>query len=171
MRKDRFQDRGNTRPVPLGATCIPTLLPWQHGDAPGGTWEARKFNASLYDIQMVLFADKDKNQVMANLDAIREALIVLMTEDQSFINSILLSTSSTKMVTNRFDIWRRTLDAILNSSARQPRTFSRALKQALFDANHTCGSAISPSRTLMTQLLITLSNTGLAARPYLTMQG
>jgi hypothetical protein len=106
--------------------------------APGGRWEPRQFNASLYDILMWSLADKDKNQMMANLDAIREALIVLMTEDQPFIDAILLSTSSTKMVKVRFDVWRRTLDAILDTSSKQPRTFSRALKQALYDANASC---------------------------------
>jgi hypothetical protein len=52
------------------------------GDSPDGRWEPKKFNASLYDIMMYCFADRDKNQVMANLDAIREALLVLMTENR-----------------------------------------------------------------------------------------
>jgi 5-methylcytosine-specific restriction endonuclease McrA len=105
---------------------------------PAGYWEPKKFNASLYDILMGSFADKDKNQVMANLDAIREALIVLMTEDQSFVEAIELSTSSVKMVTRRFDIWRRALGDILEKSTKQPRTFSREQKQALHAANPTC---------------------------------
>ena len=50
-------------------------------DKPDGWWEPKKFNASLYDIMMWSFSNKDKNQVMANLDAIREAFIVLMTSD------------------------------------------------------------------------------------------
>lgn len=108
------------------------------GGSPDGHWEPRKFNASLYDILMNSFADKDKNQVMANLDAIREALIVLMTENQDFIDSIELSTSSLRMVKRRFDIWRITLDEILSHSRKQPRCFSRALKQELYDANPTC---------------------------------
>ena len=77
---------------------------------PNGHWEPKKFNASLYDILMYSFSDKDKNLVMASLDAIREALIVLMTENQDFIDAIELSTSSVRMVTTRFDIWRTTLD-------------------------------------------------------------
>ncbi len=106
--------------------------------APAGRWEAKKFNASLYDILMWSFAGRDKNQVMANLDAIREAFIALMTEDESFIEAIELSTSAVRMVQTRFDTWRQTLDAVLATSAKQPRTFSRALKQALYDANPTC---------------------------------
>jgi len=107
--------------------------------APDGRWEPRKFNASLYDILMVLFADQDKNRVMANLDAIRESLIVLMTENQAFIDAIELSTSSTKMVTTRFDLWRHALMAILDQSPKQPRLFSREFKQKLYNANKACG--------------------------------
>ena len=107
-------------------------------DDRDGWWEPKQFNASLYDVLMWSFADKDKNQVMANLDAIREALIVLMTENESFIQAMQLSTSSSKMVKTRFDLWRQTLDAILDTSSKQPRTFSRALKESLYDANKTC---------------------------------
>jgi len=107
-------------------------------NAADGHWEPKKFNASLYDILMYSFADKDKNQVMANLDAVREALIVLMTKNQDFIDSIELSTSSRRMVTRRFDLWRMTLDEILSHSKTQPRCFSRTLKQELYDANPAC---------------------------------
>jgi hypothetical protein len=106
--------------------------------SPDGHWEVKKFNASLYDVLMCSFADKDKNQVMANLDAIREAFIALMSNDQSFIDAIELSTSATRMVTSRFDAWRQTLDRILATSAKQTRCFSRALKQALYATNRTC---------------------------------
>jgi len=107
-------------------------------ESPDGRWEPRQFNASLYDILMYSFANKDKNQVMANLDTIREALIVLMTENQDFIDSIELSTSSLRMVTRRFDIWRLILDAILAQTSKQPRCFSRALKQKLYKVDPTC---------------------------------
>jgi len=111
------------------------------GDNKGlaGHWEPKKFNASLYDILMSQFAAANKNSVMANLDSIREALIVLMTEDQDFIDSIELSTSSIKAVRTRFDKWRMALEATLATTVKQPRCFSLALKQELCDANPTCG--------------------------------
>lgn len=107
-------------------------------NAKDGRWEPKKFNASLYDILMGCFADRDKNRVMANLDTIREALVVLMTADQDFVDSIELSTSSKQAIRTRFDKWRSTLDAILDKSRKEPRCFSRALKQDLFDKNATC---------------------------------
>ena len=83
-------------------------------------------------------ARADKNRVMACLDSIREALLVLMTEDQEFVESIELSTSSVKAIQVRFDRWRTALDSVLQSTANQPRCFSRELKQRLFDNNPTC---------------------------------
>jgi hypothetical protein len=122
----------------LGKNAFKRFYRGGDSESPNGYWEPRKFNASLYDILMYSFADKDKNQVMSNLDAIRESLIVLMTENQNFIDAIELSTSSLRMVTARFDIWRMTLDEILSQTTTQPRCFSRALKQQLYDANPTC---------------------------------
>ncbi len=103
-----------------------------------GHWESKKFNASLYDVLMVCFAEQDKNRVMANLDAIREALIALMTTDEEFIDSIELSTSSKQAIRMRFDKWRSALDEIVEKSRKQPRCFSRKLKQDLYDKNATC---------------------------------
>jgi hypothetical protein len=103
-----------------------------------GKWETLKFNVSLYDILMSSFAREDKNMVYQNLDRIREALIDLMTTDQDFIDSIELSTSSVKAVTYRFDTWRMTLQNILGLRTKEPRCFSYALKQELYNANDIC---------------------------------
>ncbi len=105
---------------------------------PEGRWEPKKFNASLYDILTYSMSRADKNQVMANLDSIREALIVLMSEDDEFIEAIELSTSSVKMVTRRFDKWRLTLERILENTSKQPRCFTRDLKKQLYESNSTC---------------------------------
>jgi hypothetical protein len=52
---------------------VRSLLGTQHafkryypGDdkGPGGHWEPKKFNASIYDVLMAVFSDKDRNQVM-----------------------------------------------------------------------------------------------------------
>lgn len=104
---------------------------------PGGRWEPKKFNASLYDVLMFTFARADRNRVMRHLDLIREAFIHLMTTDDDFIAAIELSTSSLDAVTRRFDKWRRTLEDIIGPG-REPRLFSRQLKQELYDADPTC---------------------------------
>jgi hypothetical protein len=85
---------------------------------PNGYWEKKQFNASLYDILMDSFARLDKNTVYQHLDAIREAYIELMTNDQDFIDSIELSTSSTQAIQARFKKWNIAIDNIFNVSHR-----------------------------------------------------
>ncbi len=67
-----------------------------------GDWEPKKFNASLYDVLMFGFADKNKNLVTRNLDAIRETYIDLMTSDAEFIDAIMRSASSSQTVKMAF---------------------------------------------------------------------
>ena len=105
---------------------------------PTGKWEQKKFNASLYDILMYTFAREDKNVVYQNLDSIREALLHLMTENQEFIDSIELSTSSVQAVTKRFDLWRLALQDVVGVGQKEPRCFSRSLKESLFESDSTC---------------------------------
>lgn len=103
-----------------------------------GFWEPNKFNTSLYDILMYSFANEDKNRVYQNLDSIKEALIYLMTEDQEFVDSIELSTSSVLAVTTRFDKWRETLKNILGVQQKEPRCFSYKLKEEMMSENSIC---------------------------------
>lgn len=103
-----------------------------------GYWEPKKFNASLYDILMYTLAREDKNVVYQHLDSIREALICLMTENQEFIDSIELSTSSLQAVTKRFDIWRMALKDVVGIGQKEPRCFSMKLKGSLFNNDNTC---------------------------------
>lgn len=105
---------------------------------PNGCWESKKFNASLYDILMCSFAEVDKNKIYQNLDSIREALIRLMTNDQEFIDSIELSTSSVQAVTKRFDKWRLALQEIVGIAQKEPRCFPLKLKEELYKNDHTC---------------------------------
>jgi len=134
---------------------IRSLLGSQHafkryyaGDARDarGHWEPKKFNASLYDVLMGVFWDKDRNQVMAALDSLREGWIDLMANNADFRAAIERSTSSQEMVKRRFDLTRNLVEGILREHRVQPRCFSRQLKEQLFTANPTCaicGQAIS----------------------------
>lgn len=87
---------------------------------------------------MGVFYDKDKNQVYAALDSIREGLIDLMTTNQDFIDAITLGTSEVDRVRKRFDLTRMLIDDILRNYRQQPRCFSLQLKQELYDTNPTC---------------------------------
>lgn len=105
---------------------------------PNGYWEPKKFNASLYDILMYSFAREDKNKVYQSLDSVKEALVYLMTEDQEFIDSIELSTSSVQAVTVRFDKWRLSLQSVLGINQKEPRCFSFKLKEEMMASDPTC---------------------------------
>lgn len=107
-------------------------------NAKDGKWEEKRFNVSLYDALMFGFRDKDVNIVMGSLDAIREALIHLMTSDEKFIEAISRSTSSKDMIKYRCNAVENMLDNLLSSGNKQPRCFSRALKEELFNKNPTC---------------------------------
>jgi hypothetical protein len=103
-----------------------------------GYWEPKRFNASLYDVLTWGFTRFDKNALMSNLDSIREGWIALMTDDENFIESIEKSTSSYKNVKYRFEAWQKVLEEIMGSSPRQPRCFSRDLKEKLYNLDPTC---------------------------------
>lgn len=106
--------------------------------SPNGRWEQKKFNASLYDIIMYTFSSADKNSVFANMDSIRESLLHLMTKNDEFITSIEISTSSVQAVKKRFDLWRNSLENIIQFGQREQRCFTRSFKEQLFRENPTC---------------------------------
>jgi len=81
-------------------------------DDPNGKWSVSRINMALFDIQMTCFAIYDKNQIIPKADAIREALMTLMTTDQKFIDSILIQTSNKETLQTRFRIWMDTLSSI-----------------------------------------------------------
>jgi len=105
---------------------------------PNGNWETKQFNASLYDIMMGVFWNKDKNRVFAALDALREGFIDLMVSNKDFIDAILIGTSEQGKVKKRFHLAEALVDDILQSYKKQPRCFSIELKNQLFALNQTC---------------------------------
>lgn len=105
---------------------------------PNGSWEIKKFNASLFDVWMGIFADKDKNQVYGCLDSIREGLLDLMSTNEDFIDAILISTSSKEKVKLRFDLARKVVEDILSTHEKQPRCFTHEYKEKLYTNNPTC---------------------------------
>lgn len=121
----------------FGESAFKRFYPGTESD-PRGSWETKRFNASLYDVMMGVFADKDKNQVYAALDALREGLIDLMASDAVFADAILIGTSEPVKVRRRFDLTRMRVDDILQSFRPQPRCFSLDLKRELFNRNPTC---------------------------------
>ncbi len=105
---------------------------------PNGNWETKQFNASLYDVMMGVFWNKDKNRVYAALDSLREGFIDLMISNEEFVDAILIGTSEQGKVKKRFHLAEALVDDLLQSYKKQPRCFSVQLKKELFDKDQTC---------------------------------
>ena len=129
----------------FGETSFRRYLPGSESK-PKGSWAATRINMALFDVQMCGFANYSKNDVLRNADYIREAMIDLMINNNTFIDSILIQTSSKEILKTRFKIWLDKLDEIIGSGDYQQRTFPYEIKKKLFDADPVC--AISKQRIL-----------------------
>jgi len=111
------------------------------GDAtdPNSSWRnTTTVNASLYEVMMTAFLPYDRNLICRNLDAVREAVVFLMTENQEFIDTIEKWTSQYDQIRKRFEIFDSVVGAILRSDQSQERCFSTDFKERLFRLNNTC---------------------------------
>jgi len=110
-----------------------------------GRWETKKVNKALYDIIMFGFTIYEENQIIPNADSIREELIWLMTNDFEFIDSITFTTDKKEKIHLRFNKWLDSLEKIVGSPIKEPRTFSLHYKKQLWETNPycaICGQAI-----------------------------
>ena len=78
------------------------------------------------------------NIIYPKIDCIREGLIELMVNDEQFIESIEMSTSSQAAVITRFDKFRQMVQDIVGINSHEPRILSYSIKKSLFEANPTC---------------------------------
>jgi len=104
---------------------------------PAGEWESQ-LNRPLFDIVMWGFTRFDKNQVMANADAIREALIELLTTDNTFLDTITSAVGDKNKTQYRFELWHETLRDIVGGKG-SPRAFNSVLRRQLFETDARCG--------------------------------
>jgi 5-methylcytosine-specific restriction endonuclease McrA len=107
-------------------------------DKSTGSWATTRINMALYDIQMCGFVNYSKNDILRNADYIREAMIQLMTDNQEFIDSILLKTSSKEVLKKRFKIWLEKLEEIVGDNNYNQRNFSYQIKEELFYNDPKC---------------------------------
>ncbi len=98
----------------------------------------RKLNMSLFDVVMVGFTQYEPRDIVPKSDAIRSKLDELMTTNEEFKDTILLSTSSRNKVQKRFLIWFNALSKIIKTPEKDLRCFSDAFRRQLYDADSTC---------------------------------
>ena len=142
--RNRFLDCLDLVKVVFVDTAFRRYIPSNNEEQ--GYWTTTRINMALFDIQMCGFVNYSKNEILRNADYIREAMLELMTNNQSFIDSILLQTSDKDVLKKRFKIWLEKLDEIVGNNGYEQRTYSYQVKQELFDKNPIC--AISGQRIL-----------------------
>jgi len=104
-----------------------------------GKWEAGgKLNIALWDTLLYVFSYFDRRQIIPIADAIREEFLDLMSNDATFIDYIGRTTDKPDRVRYRAEIWKARMEQLVNVPAGETRQFSRALKEALFEASPTC---------------------------------
>jgi len=135
--RDKFLKTVELVLLVFGDKAFRRFMPGNNED-PKGKWNIGQLNMSLFDIQMCGFALYNKNQVIAKSDAIREALLKLMSSDERFINSIEISTSDKNQLQTRFKIWFDTLENIVGKSENELRAFSFEFKQSLYSQKPIC---------------------------------
>lgn len=104
---------------------------------PNGQWEKR-FNRALYDVVMFGFSRYEKNQIVSKADIIKEELLWLMTHNDEFIDTVLFHTDQREKVERRFKIWLNSLEEIVGTPQKEPRTFSWHYKRQLWENNPVC---------------------------------
>lgn len=106
--------------------------------SPNGSWETNKLNVALWDTLLYTFSYYEKPQVIPIADRIREEFLDLMTNDSTFVEYITSTTDKSEHVQYRAEVWRRRLQSLLGCSTKEPRNFSRKLKEELFRQDPTC---------------------------------
>ena len=142
--KNRFHDCLDMVKVVFGETSFRRYIPMNENEP--GYWSTSRINMALFDIQLCGFVNYSKNDVLRNADFIRESMLDLMKNNQTFIDSILIQTSSRNVLKTRFKIWLEKLEEIIGDVNYQSRTFSFQTKKELFDKNPVC--SISGQRIL-----------------------
>ena len=142
--KTRFLDSIDLVKIVFGDKAFRRFMP--SIDNQPGYWSKSRINMALFDIQMCGFVNYTKNDILRNADFIREAILDLMKNNQTFIDSILIKTSDRLVLKSRFKIWFEKLEEIIGDVNYQSRTFSVNIKKELFDKNPVC--AISNQRIL-----------------------
>jgi len=143
--RDRFLHSVDLVKTVFGDTAFRRYIPVTKENEQGN-WTTTRINMALYDIQLCGFVNYSKNEILRNADNIREAMLELMSNNKSFIDSILIQTSNKEVLKTRFRIWLDKLNDIIGDKGYEQRTFSYQIKKSLFDKNPVC--AISGQRIL-----------------------
>lgn len=135
--RDRFKKVIEIAYTVFGEKAFRRFNPGDENDA-NGKWNISNFNMALFDIELCGFVNYEKYQIIPKADAIKEALIQLMSENEKFIDSIEIATNDRQKVKTRFTIWFETLEKLIGTPSNELRIFPFLIKKKLFDEDPTC---------------------------------
>lgn len=105
----------------------------------GGFW-APRVNASVFQAVASSFARYSMPVIVANSDTIFEEYVDMMS-DQRFIDCVTKATGDAGNIKYAFETWNTRLQAVVQTNGdtnRNPRSFSRSLKDELYEFNQDC---------------------------------
>ena len=109
------------------------------GGSKTGEW-ATRINASVFQCISTSFADYDTGQITRAADRVREGYLDLVTSDDEWIDCVRRATGERARLAYVFETWRNRLKDCVGqvkpNDAR--RTFSRKLKQDMYEQNPVC---------------------------------
>lgn len=105
----------------------------------GGEWTPR-INASIFQIISTSFTEYDLGALTRNADSIFEAYVDLVTTDDKWTESVIISTGDYPRIEYAFFTWIQRLRQIMITATPNDRTrlFSRSLKEEMFKQDNTC---------------------------------
>lgn len=112
---------------------------WTPAGANGqqGVWD-NKLNIALWDTLLYAFAFYEKRQIVPVADAIREEYLNLMASDARFVDCIGRSTDNHERLRYRADVWLARLRETVTLESKEPRAFSRRLKDEMHQVDSSC---------------------------------
>ena len=105
----------------------------------GGEWASR-INATVFQVLMTSFADKDIGQLTRSADSIYESYVDLISTDQQWVESVTSATGDYSRIEYTFKTWEERLSKALVDTEPNDKTrlFSKSLKESLYDQDPTC---------------------------------
>ncbi len=106
----------------------------------GGSEWATRVNAPVFQVIGVSLTQYDYGQITSRADAIYEEYLDLITSDTEWLDCVRRATAETNRLKYAFQTWNERLAVVMAGaeSNDKQRTFTRKLKQEMFDDDKSC---------------------------------
>jgi uncharacterized protein with ParB-like and HNH nuclease domain len=117
-------------------------------DSTHSEWSSR-INAAVFQVISASFSEYSYHQVVEKADLIYEAYVNILDSDKEWLDFVTSRTGDTNSVHYTFELWEGTLKEIMKSPlSREPRAFSKKLKESMFRSNNVCKACEQEIKTM-----------------------